>query len=87
MKPVTKVIDIDPLTRHVYFFRMVDWKVYLDAFKIETRATTRHKFRVTGRWNRVPAEPNTLSKPKVPMILAVDVLRTMRNRITFDIDD
>lgn len=82
---ITVTREPDPLTRWEWDFWYYDRRhaLVLDRYRTLTRATKRHKFRVTEQYNRIDTHRNGLTENDV--VIDADVDEEARRRFTKDL--
>lgn len=71
------------LIREVYVFTSYDDRVHLAEYRIQERATKRHKWRTVKCWYRLDKRASNIDKPTVPEALQQEALEAIRNLIAY----
>lgn len=77
----------DSLSQEVWGFEVIDFQIVLDSYKVETRATKKHKFALDNRamfYNRLNLRDSTVKVGKVPLPedVAKDALQQVISNFT-----
>lgn len=76
-------ININPLSRRVVRFMLIDDHVVIDSDVDEERASTRHKFRPVRQWVRRSHRESTMERRNVPQQVIDAAMADIRSQIVY----
>lgn len=70
------------LSREYWTFYLIDNKLVLSSFGVETRATKRHSWKVTSRYHRLEKQYSSLGVPEITQRVKDLAIQNMLEKIT-----